>query len=316
MSGVVPNNYVNTEMVDNYCFDSCAYKYNYQPINGYSDSMEEDNGVYKIPIVNKTNYACSFGQTTYYLTNIYIILNETDMRHSYERYKSGVINGEFIMQHQKKGDPNQYMNVCIAIKGKTYDYENGDEASPLSNIVANRSDIYLNDFIVSKAYNYYESSDPNSNGTTNWIIFDGNQASLFIDDTLLKIGVSTGIALPNAPDTITSIKYHEMGPQYIATERGVSCTPIITTSDSTSDSKKGFLKKGLFGQKNPIIVSLLLFSFFVLLIGLILGIGSSYANGNANVNVNVNVNVKEKSMGIISKLREWFSKLFSKEKPK
>ena len=33
MAGVVPNNYVNTEMVDNYCFDSCDFKYNYQPIN-------------------------------------------------------------------------------------------------------------------------------------------------------------------------------------------------------------------------------------------------------------------------------------------
>jgi len=67
MAGVIPDNYVNTEMVDNYCFDSCEFQYNYQPID-LPDAIPNNNDIFQIPISNPNNYKCKFSGEKYKLT--------------------------------------------------------------------------------------------------------------------------------------------------------------------------------------------------------------------------------------------------------
>lgn len=55
--------------------------------------------------------------------------------------------------------------------------------------------------------------------------------------------------------------------------RQVSCTRISTNLENpNSNSEKTLFQNGLFGQKDPVIVSLLFFIFFIALVLLIMGI--------------------------------------------
>ena len=275
MAGVIPNNYVNTEMVDNYCFDSCELKYNYQPIGIPSNfASTGDNGVYQIKISNPDNYKCKFSNEKYKLTDIYIILNDKYLRHSYERYSTGIIKGEIILNH-KSDNGASFLNICIAIKGSddnTFD-------TPLNDIFESSNDslLNINELIVAKAYNYYDSNVSGNTGgdkNTHWIVFDANQASQIIESSFTTSDGSElqTISLPNAPTTISSIQYHEKGPQYIETSRIANCSRIVSnlgeSIDNTTSGKNNFLENGLFGQKDPMIVSLLIFIMFVVFIGL------------------------------------------------
>lgn len=286
MAGVVPNNYVNTEMVDNYCFDSCEFQYNYQPIE-VTDSITNENNVHEISISNPTNYKCKFSGDKYELTNIYIILNPNFMRHSYERYNSGMISGEFIMSHKNK-ETGAILNMCMAIKGN--DYSDEDTMTPLTSTINTGEILKLNKYIASKPYNYYDSENPSNTGgdeNTHWVVFDVNQSFILVDNTLVG-GDSTGlttIKLPEAPPNIVSIQYHEKGPQYIEQSKGMSCKRVITDTIEETSSNNGLLRNGIFGQKNPMIVSLLLFSVFVAFISFIMGIGYMCYNNKLNINV-------------------------------
>ena len=55
--------------------------------------------------------------------------------------------------------------------------------------------------------------------------------------------------------------------------RQVSCTRISTNlENSDSKSEKTLFKNGLFGQKDPVIVSLLFFILFILFVFIVMGI--------------------------------------------
>ena len=280
MAGVVPNNYVNTEMVDNYCFDSCVLKYNYQPISVPNLSNSGDNYVYQIEISNPDNYKCKFSNDKYKLTSIFIILNNNFLRHSYERYSSGIIKGEFILKHVKD-DGISFLNICIAIKG------NSDNNSLDDIFSSNDNVLNINEYIVAKAYNYYDSNDPLNIGgdkNTHWIVFDANQASIMINDANTSDNTTqlTKINLPKAPSKIESIKYHERGPQYIETTRIANCSKIVNNLgeniDSSRSQENNILENGFLGQKNPMIVSLLIFIFFIICVVLFMVIAHIFKN--------------------------------------
>lgn len=181
MAGVIPDNYVNTEMVDNYCFDSCEFQYNYQPLDNFT--LTQNKSKYQIQVSNPNNYKCKFSGEKYKLTDIYIILNSEDMRHRYERYETGKIIGEFIMSH-KNDNNTQTLNICMAIKDVNYDANNGDIMTPLTETLTSNVGLKLNKFIMSKPYNYYSSENSvNTGGDTNthWIVFDYNQFVMLIN---------------------------------------------------------------------------------------------------------------------------------------
>lgn len=258
-------NYVNTEIVDNYCFDSCEFQYNYQPLDNFT--LTQNKSKYRIQISNPNNYKCKFSGEKYKLTDIYIILNYDDMRHRYERYETGTIIGEFIMSHRNENNTHN-LNICMAIKDVPYDESNGDTMTPLTQTLKSNIGLNLNDFIMSKPYNYYSSENSANTGgdsNTHWIVFDYNQFVMLINLNVfdLTIGRAT-IQPPNAPSTINSVQYHERGPQYMEKSRQVSCTRISTNlENSDSKSEKTLFKNGIFGQKDPVIVSLLFFILFI-----------------------------------------------------
>lgn len=267
MAGVIPNNYVNTEMVDNYCFDSCEFQYNYQPID-IPSSIANNNYVFQIPILNPNNYKCKFSGEKYKLNNIYIILNKDEIQHKYERYETDLIIGEMIMSHKNENN-SQILNICIAIRNASYETE-------LTNILLKKSyKINLNDFIPSKPYNYYYSDTTGNNGgdpNTHWIVFDFNQYMMLVDITSIKSEGSNNIVLPKAPTTIGSIQHHEKGPQFIDKSKQLNCTRLSTNlAKFNSEEDKTMFKNGMFGQKNPIVISLLLFAIFSGIVLLIMG---------------------------------------------
>jgi hypothetical protein len=281
MAGVIPDNYVNTEMVDNYCFDSCEFKYNYQPLDDFTLTKKESK--YRIQISNPNNYKCKFSGEKYKLTDIYIILNSEDMQHRYERYETGTIIGEFIMSHKNENNP-QTLNICMAIKDVPYDADNGDIMTPLTETLYSKVGLNLNDFIMSKPYNYYDSNKQattDGKTDTHWIVFDYNQFVMLVNSSVLKdlTESSTAIDLPKAPSSISSIQYHERGPQFMEKSRQVNCTRISTNlENSDSKSEKTLFKNGLFGQKDPVIVSLLFFIFFILFVFIVMGIIHIFKN--------------------------------------
>lgn len=292
MAGVIPNNYVNTEMVDNYCFDSCEYQYNYQPLDNFT--LTQNNSLFQIQVQNPNNYKCKFSGEKYKLTNIYIILNSENMQHKYERYETGTIIGEIIISHKDENN-TQTLNICMAIKN--VDYDGSVDMTPLTQTLTSNIGLNLNNFIMSKPYNYYFSENQvNNDGdfNTHWVVFDANQFNMMVN--LSELDLTNGVAIikpPIAPSSIKSIQYHEMGPQYIEKSKQVSCTRISTNSEN-SDSKtdKTLFKNGIFGQKNPVIVSLLFFIFFILFIFLIMGTFYAFDNINLNSFSNMAYNTK------------------------
>jgi hypothetical protein len=264
-----PYNYVNTEIVDNYCFDSCEFKYNYQPIDLPDAIPNDGNKNFQIPISNPNNYKCKFSGEKYKLTNVYIILNTSEIQHTYERYETGTIIGELIMSHKNENNTHN-LNICMAIKGVDFDTD-------LNEILKNKNErginkMLLNDYIPSKSYNYYDSNNNGDNSNTHWIVFDYNQHMLSIHiDTIVSDGTDN-ITVPEAPSTINSVQYHEKGPQYMDNSKQVSCTRISTNlENSDSKSEKTLFKNGLFGQKDPVIVSLLFFIFFIIFVFIVMG---------------------------------------------
>ena len=290
MAGVIPDNYVNyvnTEMVDNYCFDSCEFQYNYQPLDNFTLTQNETN--YRIQISNPNNYKCKFSGEKYKLTDIYIILNYDDMRHRYERYETGTIIGEFIMSHKNENN-SQTLNICMAIKDVPYD--GSVDKTPLTQTLESNIGLNLNDFIMSKPYNYYSSENSANTGgnkDSNWIVFDYNQFVMLVNLSVLDLTTgSATIELPIAPSSINSVQYHEKGPQYMEKSKQVSCTRISTNSEnSDSKSEKTLFKNGLFGQKDPVIVSLLFFILFIVFVFIVMGI--IYASKNINLSSLLNM---------------------------
>jgi len=266
-----PSNYVNTEIVNNYCFDSCEFQYNYQPID-LPNAIPNNNKIFQIPISNPNNYKCKFSGEKYKLTSVYIILNTDEkkqIQHTYERYETGTIIGELIMSHKNENNTHN-LNICMAIKGVDFDTD-------LNEILKNKDErginkMLLNDYIPSKSYNYYDSNNNGDNSNTHWIVFDYNQHMLSINiDTIVSDGTDN-ITVPEAPSTINSVQYHEKGPQYMDNSKQVSCTRISTNlENSDSKSEKTLFKNGLFGQKDPVIVSLLFFIFFIAFVLFIMG---------------------------------------------
>jgi carbonic anhydrase len=267
-----PYNYVNTEIVDNYCFDSCEFQYNYQPID-LPVAIPNNNKIFQIPISNPNNYKCKFSGEKYKLTNVYIILNtdeQKQIQHTYERYETGTIIGELIMSHKNENNTHN-LNICMAIKGVDFD----TDLNEILNGAKENNKMFLNDYLPSKSYNYYysensTSSDGDSN--THWIVFDYNQHILSINKNTTSTGKDS-IIVPKAPSTINSVQYHERGPQYMEKSRQVSCTRISTNLENLdSKSEKTLFKNGLFGQKDPVIVSLLFFILFILFVFIVMGI--------------------------------------------
>ena len=267
MAGVIPDNYVNTEIVDNYCFDSCEFQYNYQPIDLPDAIPNNGEKIFQIPISNPNNYKCKFSGEKYKLTNVYVILNTSEIQHTYERYETGTIIGELIMSHKNENN-NHSLNICMAIKDVGFD----TELNEILNRTKENKKMFLNDYIPSKPYNYYFSNNNGENSNTHWIVFDYNQHILSINNSITSSGNAT-ITVPKAPDSINSVQYHEKGPQYMDNSRQVSCTRISTNlENSDSKSEKTLFKNGLFGQKDPVIVSLLFFIFFIIFVFIVMGI--------------------------------------------
>jgi len=262
-----PSNYVNTEIVDNYCFDSCEFQYNYQPID-LPNAIPNNNDIFQIPISNPNNYKCKFSGEKYKLTNVYIILNTDEIQHTYERYETGTIIGELIMSHKNENNTHN-LNICMAIKGVDFD-TNLNEI--LENTNRGIDKLFLNDYIPSKSYNYYDSNNNGDNSNTHWIVFDYNQHMLSINNNNIVSTGTNNITVPSVPSEIKSVQYHERGPQYMEKSRQVSCTRISTNlENSDSKSEKTLFKNGLFGQKDPVIVSLLFFIFFIAFVLFIMG---------------------------------------------
>jgi hypothetical protein len=198
------------------------------------------------------------------------------MRHRYERYETGTIIGEFIMSHRNENNTHN-LNICMAIKDVPYNESNGDTMTPLTQTLKSNIGLNLNDFIMSKPYNYYSSENSANTGgdsNTHWIVFDYNQFVMLVNSSVLDLTIgSATIEPPNAPSTINSVQYHERGPQYMEKSRQVSCTRISTNLENPdSKSEKTLFKNGLFGQKDPVIVSLLFFIFFIAFVILVMGI--------------------------------------------
>ena len=213
-----PSNYVNTEIVDNYCFDSCAFQYNYQPIDLPDAIPNNGNKIFQIPISNPNNYKCKFSGEKYKLTNVLIILNTTEIQHTYERYPTGTIIGELIMSHKNENNTHD-LNICMAIKDVDYDTD-------LNEILnGTKEKMFLNDYIPSKSYNYYDSNNNGDNSNTHWIVFDYNQFVMLVNLNVLDLTIgSATIEPPNAPSTISSVQYHERGPQFMEKSRQVNTT--------------------------------------------------------------------------------------------
>jgi len=167
------------------------------------------------------------------------------------------------------------LNICMAIKDVPYD--GNVDKTPLTETIYSNVGLNLNDFIMSKPYNYYSSENSaNTGGDTNthWIVFDYNQFVMLVNKSVLKLTNGTdNITVPEAPSTINSVQYHERGPQYMEKSRQVSCTRISTNlENSDSKSEKTLFKNGLFGQKDPVIVSLLFFILFIVFVFIVMGI--------------------------------------------
>lgn len=265
-----PSNYVNTEIVDNYCFDSCEFQYNYQPIDLPDAIPNNGEKIFQIPISNPNNYKCKFSGEKYKLTNVYIILNTDEIQHTYERYETGTIIGELIMSHKNENNTHN-LNICMAIKGVDFD----TDLNEILNGTKENNKMFLNDYIPSKSYNYYDSeksANPGGDSNTHWIVFDYNQHMLSINNNITSSGTDN-ITVPSVPSEINSVQYHETGPQYMEKSRQVSCTRISTNlENSDSKSEKTLFKNGLFGQKDPVIVSLLFFILFIAFVLFIMGI--------------------------------------------
>ena len=263
-----PYNYVNTEMVDNYCFDSCEFQYNYQPID-LPDAIPNNNNIFQIPISNPNNYKCKFSGEKYKLTNVYIILNTAEkkqIQHTYERYETGTIIGELIMSHKNENNTHN-LNICMAIK----DEVNDTDLNEILN--GTKEKMLLNDYIPSKSYNYYDSNNNGDNSNTHWIVFDYNQHMLSININTIVSNGTDSITVPSVPSKINSVQYHERGPQYMEKSKQVSCTRISTNLENQdSKSEKTLFKNGLFGQKDPVIVSLLFFILFIAFVFVVMGI--------------------------------------------
>ena len=273
-----PYNYVNTEIVDNYCFDSCEFQYNYQPIDLPDAIPNNGEKIFQIPISNPNNYKCKFSGEKYKLTSVYIILNTDEkkqIQHTYERYETGTIIGELIMSHKNENNTHN-LNICMAIKGVNFDTD-------LNEILnGTKEKMFLNDYIPSKSYNYYDSNNNGDNSNTHWIVFDYNQHMLSININTIVSDGTDNITVPSVPSEINSVQYHETGPQYMEKSRQVSCTRISTNLENQdSKSEKTLFKNGLFGQKDPVIVSLLFFILFIAFVLFIMGI--IYASKKINL---------------------------------
>ena len=265
-----PYNYVNTEIVDNYCFDSCEFKYNYQPID-LPDAIPNNNDIFQIPISNPNNYKCKFSGEKYNLTSVYIILNTDEIQHTYERYETGTIIGELIMSHKNENNTHN-LNICMAIKGVDFDTELNEILKKTNRGI---DKLFLNDYIPSKSYNYYDSENLANIGgdkNTHWIVFDYNQHMLSINTDNIVSDGTNNITVPSVPSEIKSVQYHEKGPQYMDNSRQVSCTRIPTKLENQDlKSEKTLFKNGLFGQKDPVIVSLLFFILFIIFVFIVMG---------------------------------------------
>lgn len=289
MAGVDPSNYVHSEMVDGYCLDSCSYQYNYQPItNDPKNKKISSKSTIEISISNPDKYKCKFSGDKYKLTRICIILDPTLIRNSYERYATGDIKGELIMVHEKDSDSSSKLNICISIKSKS-----NTGGTHLQDIIETGTPINLNEFMVSEAYNYY-NSDNNSGGdvNSNWIVFDSNQSSLTIDNTMGLPSGTDNISLPKAPATITSIQYHELGPQYNETSRMISCARIKTDSNYGNDPEgKKILNEGTFGIKDSKLITVIVFGMFIGIVGILLSIGFFANKYKRNTSSNSSSNI-------------------------
>jgi hypothetical protein len=287
-----PSNYVNTEIVDNYCFDSCEFQYNYQPIDLPDAIPNNGEKIFQIPISNPNNYKCKFSGEKYKLTNVYIILNTAEIQHTYERYETGTIIGELIMSHKNENNTHN-LNICMAIK----DEVNDTDLNEILN--GTKEKMFLNDYIPSKSYNYYDSNNNGDNSNTHWIVFDYNQHMLSININTIVSDGTDNITVPSVPSEINSVQYHERGPQYMEKSRQVSCTRISTNlENSDSKSEKTLFKNGLFGQKDPVIVSLLFFILFIIFVFIVMGIIYIIKNRSSILS-----SIKNTTTSVVKKLR-------------
>ena len=157
----------------------------------------------------------------------------------------------------------------MAIKGVDFD----TDLNEILNGTKENNKLFLNDYIPSKSYNYYDSNNNGDNSNTHWIVFDYNQHILSINTNNIVSNGTDSITVPSVPSQINSVQYHERGPQYMEKSRQVSCTRISTNlENSDSKSEKTLFKNGLFGQKDPVIVSLLFFILFILFVFIVMGI--------------------------------------------
>lgn len=249
---VVPDNYVNTEVIDGYCFDPCKLIYNYQPLDDYVLSRNNGSDIFRISIKNPTKYRCHFtgANIKYKLTDIFIILNDEKIQHYYDKHKTQDIVGEIIMSHESE-ESDERLNLCVSIKDE--DEEDVSLYSHLTKTLNQYEDgtkIILNNYIQSIPYNYYYSNDqlndaPNKGDpNTNWIVFDSNRFNIIINNDKLstdEIIVDNGLEdkIPEAPKNIKKIKYHEEGPEFMKTSRPAKCVPVnVPDNNKQNENKK------------------------------------------------------------------------------
>ena len=247
---MVPDNYVNTEVIDGYCFDPCKLIYNYQPLDDYVLSRNTDSNIFHININNPTKYRCHFtgANIKYKLTDIFIILNDEKIQHYYDKHKTQDIVGEIIMSHESE-ESDERLNLCVSIKNEVL--EDDSLISHLTKTLNQHEDgtkIILNNYIPSIPYNYYYSNDQNRENefdlNTNWIVFDSNRFNIIINDDKLstrKITVDNGLEdkIPEAPKNIKEIKYHEEGPEFMKTSRPAKCVPVnVPDNNKQNENKK------------------------------------------------------------------------------
>ena len=291
---VVPDNYVNTEVIDGYCFDPCKLIYNYQPLDDYVLSRNNGDDIFHINIKNPTKYRCHFtgANIKYKLTDIFIILKEEKKQHFYDKYGNNNIVGEIIMSHESE-ESDERLNLCVSIKDE--DVEVGSPYSHLTKTLNQDEDgtkIILNNYIQSIPYNYYYSNDqlndaPNKGDpNTNWIVFDSNRFNIIINKEKLltdEIIVDNGLEdkIPEAPKNIKKIKYHEEGPEFMKTSRPAKCVPVNVPDNNKPNAKTKH------NGKSIVLKIIIAFSCIFVFLIIISAIGINYSsksNGDSRFN--------------------------------
>lgn len=245
-----PDNYVNIDLANNLCFDSCHLQYNYGELSFTKDSS-------KFAVGSVANSEVQFGGNDYELENVYL-LNSANLIHTYAAGTDVI--GELLIEHKIVDGENK---LYIVLPIRNTDGSETDQTTTLNNLVTGSNLTFdLNTLMTPNPYNHYQSD------IDNWIVYDPFETSLTIDEINFPITNTEEDQFPSPAGYDANIQgvlsHHDIGATLNIKKQNVTCRRIQESKEEDESVKSMPLQFVENPYLNVLILLAILISPFVL----------------------------------------------------